>query len=48
MSNIKHWTRMGRHDMVADVKHDEAARLTVIAHLNSFLSGSVAPTVNAM
>ena len=47
MSDIKHWTRMQRHDMVPDVKHDEAARFTVIAHLNAFLSGRVAPTVKA-
>lgn len=38
---------MGRHGLVANVKHDEAARLTVIAHLNAFLSGSVAPTVKS-
>ena len=47
MSNIEHWTRMGRHELVPEVKHDEAARLTVIAHLNAFLSGRVAPAVKS-
>jgi len=47
MSNIKHWTRIGRHDLIPDVKHDEAARLSVIAHINSMLSSQVAPKVKA-
>lgn len=47
MSSIEHWTRMGRHELVPEVKHDEAARLTVIAHLNAFLSGRVAPAVKS-
>ncbi len=47
MSNINHWTSIGRHEVVPEVKHDEAARLTVISHLNAFLSGQVAPTVKA-
>jgi len=45
MSSTEHWTRIGRHALVPDVKHDEAARLSVIAHLNGYLSGRVAPAV---
>ena len=45
MGNIEHWSRMGRHELVPAVTHDEAARLTVISHLNAFLSGRVAPAV---
>jgi len=38
---------MGRHDLVPEVRHDEAARLSVIGQINSFLASSIAPEVKS-
>lgn len=45
MSEIQHWSRIGRHDLLPDVGHDDLARLNVISQLNSFLSQRLVPKV---
>ena len=39
------WNQIGRHDVLPEATHDEAARFNSIAHLNAFLARRLTPTV---
>jgi SAM-dependent methyltransferase len=45
MTSPEPWSRIGRHEMLPEASHDEAARFTAIAQLNAFLAARVAPGV---
>ena len=45
MSSPAPWTDIGRHALMPEAGHDEAARFDVVAQLNTFLAGRLAPAV---
>ncbi|NBU24576.1 MAG: class I SAM-dependent methyltransferase [Gammaproteobacteria bacterium] len=45
MSHPAPWADIGRHALMPEAGHDEAARFDVVAQLNTFLAGRLAPAV---